>query len=237
MGNDEKQGPKKDLLSVICHDLKDPLASIVMGAGFLKKVLPQDESMAAARRVTEAIHRSAERMNQVIGDFYDLGKLEAGELTVETRPHDAAAMAHAAFDLFLSRAKEKGLSLEQQISETPMSVTCDRARVVQVFSKLIANAIKFTPEGGSIVLKVEPREGGKVWFAVSDTGRGVPEARKPHVFDREANQRQTPRDGPGLGLAIAKGLVALHGGEIGLLDNDPAGTTVWFTIPVEARSR
>src|SRR5687767_7169091 len=72
------RAPRKDLLSVICHDLKDPLASIVMGAGFLRKVLPQDEASGSARRVVDAIHRSADRMNQVILDFYDLGKIEMG---------------------------------------------------------------------------------------------------------------------------------------------------------------
>src|SRR5882672_8085823 len=75
-----REGTEGDLISIVCHDLKDPLASIVMGAGFLRKTVPADDG--AARRVVEAIARSTERMGQVIGDFHDLAKLEAGRITL-----------------------------------------------------------------------------------------------------------------------------------------------------------
>jgi signal transduction histidine kinase len=221
---------RKDLLSVICHDLKDPLASILMGAGFLKKVLPADDALAPARRVVDAIYRSSERMNGVIGDFHDLGRLEAGTLVLERAEHDAAAIVRATFDLFLMRAKDKQVTLAQELEGGELRIVCDRTRAVQALGKLLANAIKFTPQSGTVTLILEPRP-ERAWFAVRDTGRGVPESRRATIFDREANARQTPRDGPGLGLAIVKGLVELHGGECGLRRSRGRGSTFWFALP------
>ena len=88
----------KDLIAVVCHDLKDPLASIVMGAGFLKKTIPTDD--AAARRVIEAIARSADRMSRIVTDFHDLAKLEAGNLPLEVRPCDVGAVLQSMASAF-----------------------------------------------------------------------------------------------------------------------------------------
>src|SRR5262249_8105744 len=137
--------PRKDLLSVVCHDLKDPLSSIVMGAGFLRRVIPSDESFASARRIVEAISRSSERMNLLIGDFHDLAKVEAGTLPLELRACDVAAAARAAFDVAAPQAKAKGLAFEIDLpAGGALEAKCDRARVMHVLSKLIGNAIKFT---------------------------------------------------------------------------------------------
>jgi signal transduction histidine kinase len=226
---------RKDLLSVICHDLKDPLASIVMGAGFLKKVIPDEQSFTSARRIVDAIARSAERMNGVIGDFYDLGKLEADQLSIDPRVLDASLLARAAYDQFAPKAREKGIELACEVAEVvgELPVACDRGRVLQIFSKLLQNAIKFTPAGGKIRVGAAREDDGALLF-VADTGRGIPDDRKSTVFDRDANWKATPRDGPGLGLAIAKGLVELHGGRIGLESTLGEGTRVWFWLPKTA---
>ena len=223
---------KKDLLSVICHDLKDPLASIVMGAGFLRKVIPADEQFASARRIVEAISRSSDRMNRVIGDFYDLGKLEAGQITIDKQPYDVASIARASFDVYATQAKAKSVTLEHVAPATSESfvVPCDRARVMQAVAKLLENAIKFTPEGGQIKIAVATK-GPDVELSVADTGRGITPERRPTVFSREANWMATPRDGPGLGLAIAKGFTELHGGAIGVESEPGKGSRFWLTLP------
>ena len=224
--------PKKDLLSIICHDLKDPLASIVMGAGFLRKVIPPDEQFASARRIVEAIARSSDRMNRVIGDFYDLGKLEAGQIAIDMQPHDMLAIARASFEVFSPLAKAKTLAIDfsPPASTEPLHVKCDRARILQVLAKVLENAIKFTPEGGAITLAVAVK-GSDVEVSVTDTGRGMTEERRPTVFNREANWMATPRDGPGLGLAIAKGFLDLHRGAIGVDSAPGKGARFWFTLP------
>jgi signal transduction histidine kinase len=220
--------PEKDLVSIVCHDLKDPLASIVMGAGFLKKAIPKDES--AARRVVEAISRSADRMNQVVGDFHDLAKLEGGLLLLDRSPCDAVATLRGAMSPLEAQARERGIELTLEASDEHVIAMCDRVRLVQIASKLVGNAIRFTDAGGKVVVRVA-REAGRVRVSVSDTGRGIALDRLPAIFDRAVNARRSPRDGPGLGLAIARGLVELHGGDITVQSCVGEGSTFVFTLP------
>jgi signal transduction histidine kinase len=220
--------PDKDLVSIICHDLKDPLASIVMGAGYLKKTIPAEES--AARRVVDAISRSADRMNHVVSDFHDLAKLEAGLLPFEPQPCDVVATLHLAMAPLHAQARERAIALGLEVPNERPLAQCDRIRLGQIASKLIGNALKFTPPEGRIVVRVTA-EDERVRISVSDTGRGIPAERLPVIFDRAANARHTPRDGPGLGLAIVRGLVELGHGEIMVESRVGEGSTFAFTLP------
>lgn len=225
----EGEEPEKDLVSIVCHDLKDPLASIVMGAGFLKKALPAEDG--AARRVLDAIARSAERMNQVVGDFHDLAKLENGGMHIDARPCDLVGVLDAALAAFAVQAREREVTLRLEPLPEPVLVLCDRARLVQIVSKLVGNALKFSRGGGEVAVRAA-REGKFVRVSVRDTGRGIPPERLEDVFDRAANARRTPRDGPGLGLAIVRGLVELQGGHVGVESRVDEGSLFWFTLPV-----
>jgi signal transduction histidine kinase len=198
-----------DLISIVCHDLRDPLASIVMGAGFLRKTMPTDET--AARRVVDAISRSAERLGQVVADFHDLAKLEAGRLSIEPRDWDIAAVLRPEIGKLRTPASERGVRVDFEGLDEPLVAAVDRVRVVQVVSKLVSNAVKFTPSGGRILVAIEGDE-TCVRIVVTDTGRGIAADRLATIFDRVANAQRSPRDGPGLGLGIVKGLVELHGG-------------------------
>jgi signal transduction histidine kinase len=221
--------PEKDLVSIICHDLKDPLASIVMGAGYLRKTIPPEET--AARRVVDAVARSADRMSQVVGDFHDLARLEAGTLPFEPRPCDVVATLQGAMPPLLAEARERNLTLTLEAPRSCPSAMCDRLRLLQIVSKLVGNALKFTPADGRIAVGVAGQE-QSVRVSVSDTGRGIPPERIPTVFDHGANARRSARDGPGLGLAIVRGLVELHRGEIAVDSRVGEGTTFTFTLPL-----
>jgi signal transduction histidine kinase len=220
--------PERDLVSIVCHDLKDPLASIVMGAGFLKKTISAEE--AAARRVVEAISRSAERMGVVIGDFHDLAKLEAGVLSIDLRPSDVVATLQGAMAPLEAQARGRNIMLTLEAAEPRLVAVCDPARVVQIVTKLVGNALKFTPPEGRVVIRVVG-EAERVRVSVSDTGRGIPPERVPSIYDRAANARSTPRDGPGLGLAIVRGLVELQRGEISVESRVSEGTAFTVTLP------
>jgi signal transduction histidine kinase len=222
----EGKAPERDLVSIVCHDLKDPLASIVMGAGFLKRTIAAEE--ASARRVVEAIARSADRMNQVVSDFHDLAKIEAGTLGVDARPCDVAGAIEGAVSSFAGVARDRGVTLRFEAIDAPEAL-CDRGRVGQIVSKLVGNALKFTEPGGEVQVRVE-REGEHVRVSVRDTGRGIPPHNLVDIFDRAANARRTPRDGPGLGLAIARGLVELQGGTIGVTSRLSEGSLFWFLL-------
>lgn len=222
----------KDLIAIICHDLKDPLASIVMGAGFLKKTIPAED--AAARRVIEAIARSADRMSRIVTDFHDLAKLEAGTLPLEVRPCDVGAVLQSMATALEAQAREKELRLELDVPSAPPCVAlCDRARLVDIMGKLVGNALKFTAAGGSVTIALARADGG-IRVSVRDTGKGIPPDRLADIFDRAANARRTPRDGPGLGLAIVRGLVERQGGRVEAKSRPGEGSEFSFTLPAAA---
>jgi signal transduction histidine kinase len=228
----------KDLMSIVCHDLKDPLASIVMGAGFLRKTPAAEDPTAA--RVIGAIARSADRMSQLVGDFHDLAKLEEGRLQVERRPCDVVATLRGAIGPMQAQAKERGVSLDFEPTEStegagtdapPIVALCDGSRLVQAVGKLTGNALKFTPAGGRVTIRVS-RDDGAASVAVQDTGRGIAAERLPTIFDHVANARRTPRDGPGLGLAIVRGLVELQGGTVAVRSRVDEGSSFTLTLPL-----
>jgi signal transduction histidine kinase len=219
---------EKDLLSIVCHDLKDPLASIVMGAGFLKRTIAPEDS---ARRVVEAIARSADRMNQVVGDFHDLARIEAGALVCDVRPCDVVSTVRATADTFASLAKEKSIRLELPTADGPVTCACDRGRLAQMVAKLIGNALKFTSPGGTVAVRVET-QGNEALVSVTDSGRGIPPEALPTIFDRAANARRAPRDGPGLGLAIVRGLAELQGGRVHVESRVGEGSTFTIALPL-----
>jgi signal transduction histidine kinase len=229
IGRLEGKEPERDLLSIVCHDLKEPLASITMGAGFLQRTFPPSDE--PARRVIDAIARSAGRMSQVVGDFHDIARLEGGTLSIDARSCDIGHLLEGVVAALVPRAGERSLSLKLEPPAEGTLVHCDRARLSQVVSKLVENAVKFTPPGGAIVVRAE-REAEKVRVSVHDTGRGISEDWLGRIFDRRENARRTPRDGPGLGLAIANQIVELHGGTMGVESRVGDGSTFWFTIPI-----
>lgn len=219
---------QKDLVSIVCHDLKDPLASIVMGAGFLRKTIATDDG--ASRRVVDAICRSANRMSQVVSDFHDLAKLEAGTLALDCRSCDVVAALRAVVAALEVEAQERRLSLTMEASAPTMLAKCDRMRLMQIVSKLLSNALRFTPPEGRVVLRLAD-EDGLVRISVTDTGRGIPAEQLCSVFDYGANARRSPRDGPGLGLPIVRGLVELHSGKVAVESRVGEGSTFAFMLP------
>jgi signal transduction histidine kinase len=218
----------RDLVAIVCHDLKDPLASIVMGSGFLRKTIPPEDG--AARRVIDAIARSAGRMSQVVGDFHDLARLEDGTLSIDPRPCDVAVVLRGAIGPLEAQATEKGITFELDVPADPVVARCDAGRLAQIVAKLAGNSIKFTAAGGRVVVRAARGDDG-ARLSVTDTGRGIPPDRLATVFDHAANARRLPRDGPGLGLAIVKGLVELQRGTIAVESKADEGTTVAFTLP------
>ncbi len=203
-----KEASESDLISIVCHDLKDPLASIVMGAGFLRKTVSADDG--AARRVVDAIARSTDRMSQVIGDFHDLAKLEAGRIALDLRPCDVTAVLHAAIPTFESRARERGVRLELEVPQSPLVALSDRARLLQVVAKLVGNAIKFTSAEGSVVVRAEDR--GEPYASRSPTAAG---AFPPTGSLRSSTTRPTlvaPRaTGPASGSRLPRGWLSFTG--------------------------
>ena len=224
----EGKEAERDLISVICHDLKDPLASIIMGTGFLRKTLPADD--AAGRRVVEAVMRSADRMTNLVNDFHDLARLDASRLSIDARPCDVVPLLRDAVAGQGASAGEKGVALEADLPSAATVAVCDRARVIQIVDKILVNAIRFTAAGGGVTVRAAKTDGG-VRIAVEDTGRGIPADHLATIFDYAANARRTPRDGPGLGLAIVRGIVEAQRGTISVESRVGKGSVFTFTLP------
>jgi signal transduction histidine kinase len=180
-------------------------------------------------------------MNRLIRDLLDFASIQGGRLSVNPRVQLAGDIVTEVLEALEPLAAPKGLRLTH---ETPaeLRVSCDHDRVVQLFSNVVGNAIKFSPDGGTIVVSAAP-DGKLVRFGVADGGPGIPADELPHVFDRYYQAQRKNRDGIGLGLAIARGIVEAHGGRIWVESPTVAvpaaggpGSVFYFTLPAGAIS-
>lgn len=222
---------REQVLQAVSHDLRNPLATILLSTTAVLESsgtpLPPEAS-DMLRRVTAA----SEQMGRLISDLSDVSLLEKGQLSMMRSRVDVGPMAKEALEMIRPLAMRKPVRLECEIVEPLTPVLVDRDRIMQVFSNLLGNAVKFTPEGGRVTVRAEQSE-AMVVVSIADTGLGIDEVDVPYVFERfwKANRRS---GGSGLGLAIAKGLVEAHGGRIWADARPGEGSTFSFSLPAEA---
>lgn len=227
---------RDNLLATVSHELRSPLSAITISSKLLLRLSRSTEQVAVGRQA-ETIGRAADRMRRFIEDLLTASTIEAGRLTVATRPERIEPIIAEASDMFASVVAESSLQLDTQVPAGLPEVLCDRDRIHQVLANLVGNAAKFTPPGGRITIEVEQR-GDQVQISVVDTGPGIPTDMLTHVFERywkgdPANSRR----GVGLGLYICKGIVESHGGQIWIESTPGAGARFSFTIPIAASPR
>ena len=221
---------RDDLLAIIAHDLRSPLSAILMKAALIRKKTGQTPSSPDLSRHAESIEGTARRMEHLIKSLLDAATIEAGHLSIAPASCDAQELLAVTDETFEPLAAERSIHVEVRNPSVPCAVWADRERTLQVLSNLVANAIKFTPEGGAITLGAEPAA-GEVRFAVGDTGLGIPEDQQSHVFERYWKAEKGGRRGARLGLYIARGIVDASGGRIWLESRVNDGTTFFFTLP------
>jgi PAS domain S-box-containing protein len=224
----EASQARDDVLAVVAHDLRNPLNTIAVSA----QALLRQQTIAGDARIQaplRTIRGSVDRMNRLIQDLLNVSRMEAGRMAVETYPEPAEAILQEALEAALPLASQ--IQLRIDVPETLPWVRADRERLLQVFSNLLGNALKFTPPGGQVTLGARS-EGMVVRFWVRDTGPGIPPEALEHLFDRFWQVRHGDRRGAGLGLSIAKGLVEAHGGRIWVESEPGRGSTFCFVVPV-----
>lgn len=224
---------REQLMAVVSHDLKNPLATIQMAAAFLlEELVPNDAPHHAEREQILAVRRSAERMFRLIHDLLNVAAIEAGKLAVTRSPVAVDMLLGDALELLRPLAAAKNIAVAVDVAPELPPVAADRERMLQVFSNLGGNAVKFTPADGRIEICATRRETA-VEFVIRDTGPGIAAGDLPHIFDRFWKPNKTARasDGVGLGLAIAKGIVDAHGGAIGVESEPGRGARFTFTVP------
>ena len=225
---------REALLAIVSHDLRNPLSVIVTCAAVLQRTTVAGSDGERVHQSAQTILRSADRMGRLIADLLDLAQIQAGKLAVEQKRQEVDVLIHDGVEMLRPLAAEKNLKLDSIIASKGLLVAGDRERVLQIFSNLVGNAIKYTPAGGSICIEAQST-GLEARFAVRDTGQGISEAELPRIFDRFWQAQNKNRAGIGLGLSIVKGLVEAHGGRLWVESNLGAGSTFFFTLPLVAR--
>jgi signal transduction histidine kinase len=217
---------RDEMLSMVSHDLRNYLATISLSA----EVLHVPRERRKERKHIKAIQQGAARMRRLTDDLLDVGSLDAGRLPIQRCSADASALISDAVDTERLAAREKGIELGVASMEK-LAVDCDPDRVLQVLTNLIANAIKFTPKGGHVVLGAR-REEADALLWVRDDGPGITAGAQQQLFERFWQAEWNVRKGRGLGLYIAKRLVELQGGTIKVESATGLGATFSFTLPL-----
>jgi CheY-like chemotaxis protein len=218
------------VLSIVAHDLRNPLNVISLAANSLLQRLPT----SAARRPAERIVRSALRAERMVRDLLAISALETGQFALDLKAVEPAALILSALESQQGVAAEASVILATDLSPDLPLVKGDDERLLEVLENLMGNAIKFTNAGGSVTVGAKSR-GSEVLVWVRDNGRGIAPDELGHIFDRFWQARKKERRGIGLGLSICQGIVKAHGGSIWAESAIGAGTTLWFTVPVAER--
>jgi signal transduction histidine kinase len=219
-----------ELLQILAHDLRNPLHAAYLAASIITTAPARDMGSARVRAAAHSITRSIERANRMILDLLDMSRIDAGQLVLYCRPIAALALVIDAIELLALPAEAAGVALSADVPRELPAVHADAERVLQVFSNLIGNAIKFTPRGGSVCISTRT-EHDSLCFCVADTGPGIEPDQLPHVFDRFFQGQPGDRRGTGLGLSIARGIIAGHRGRIWAESANGRGTRIYFTVP------
>lgn len=224
---------KGDFLANVSYQLRTPLNAMMGFAEVLEKQYfgeLNERQLEYANGMTQA----GEKLIALVNDILDLSTIEAGYLALQVRPLEIYPMVRTLYDLMFEWARKQNITLKLECEKTIGSMDADERRLKQVLLNIISNAIKFTPENGEIVLKVD-RLAKHMSFSVTDTGIGISKEDQQKIFSPfvqlQENQRHT---GAGLGLSLVKSIVDLHGGEVHLDSDTNKGTKVTCLIPLKS---
>ncbi len=223
---------KDEFLAIVSHELRTPLNAIL---GWAEALRTRKFNEAITARALETIERNARLQTQLIENLFDISRLLQGKLLLNKHPVDLRSVLKVAIQRVQPEAEAKAIALSTQMAETVNLVVGDGDRLQQVVENLLANAIKFTPKGGRVEIQLD-QPGASARIRIKDTGQGIRSEFLPYVFDyfRQENSSITRQHGGlGLGLAIARQLVELHGGEIEAASpGKDQGATFTVTLPL-----
>ena len=223
---------KDEFLAVLSHELRTPLTPVL---GWVRMLRTGTLKPEAAGRALETVERNTRLQVQLVEDLLDVSRIITGKLRLDLRPVALADVVDAALEAVAGAAAQKRITLTRGVAPDVPIVEADPNRLQQVLGNLLSNAVKFTPEGGSVDVTVSPA-GPHVRLAVTDTGEGLLPEVVPHIFDRfrQADSTITRQyGGLGLGLAIVRHIVELHGGSVQAGSEGPGlGTTMTVLLPV-----
>ncbi len=224
---------KSSFISTVSHELRTPLATILGYAEFLEEQIGGSLSLDQRTYVSQIL-MGAKRLEGLVDDLLDFARLESGALRLNCQEADLVNKVREVAVSFAPLAQAKGVTLQMQLPDLPLTLRMDGLRIAQVLSNLIANAFKFTPTGGQVALMVHAKE-NEACVEVEDSGIGISREHLPYLFERfyQVDPSTTRvHGGAGLGLPISKALVEAHGGRIGVDSKVNEGSCFWFTLPL-----
>ncbi len=227
---------KSRFLATMSHELRTPLNAILGFSEVMKNEVFGTHANAAYKEYSGDIHGSGQHLLNLINEILDLSRIEAGKYELNEEALSLAGIADDGIHMLNLRAKAKGQTIRQAFEPDLPKIWADERAIRQVVLNILSNAIKFTPQGGEISVKVGWTATGGQYVSVSDTGPGIPEDEIPVVlqsFGRGSLAIKTAEQGSGLGLPIVKGLIDLHNGGFSLKSRPRAGTEVTITLPAE----
>jgi len=224
---------RDSFLTVLAHELRTPLTSLLGNAELLLRRGQRNGDLSEqGQRNLKVIVNQAARLNDMISLQLDISRLHTGQLRIERAPIDVGAVARQIVEEFLPTLTAHTLTYSG--SDTPLLIEGDELRLIQVLQNLVQNAIKYSPAGGTVEVKVE-RHDKTVRVAVSDTGVGIPQTELSHLFQRfyrASNVDERQISGLGIGLYVVKELVTLHGGTVDVMSEEGYGSTFIITLPL-----
>jgi two-component system, OmpR family, sensor histidine kinase BaeS len=227
---EKKEKSRKQLLADVAHELRNPL-SIVQGnlEAWLDGVITPTPGQIAS------VYDETVLLNRLITDLRELSLAEAGQLKLHLEQTDIKELIEAEVTAFQPRSQEKEVSISFNIAEGISSLNIDRDRIKQVLHNLLENALRYTSSGGSVSVKAEKDGDRMVRISVADTGSGIDAVDLPNVFDhfyKADKSRHRAYGNTGIGLALVKNYVELHGGKVRVESEAGKGSTFYFTLPV-----
>ena len=226
----ESERAKSELVSVVAHELRTPLASVL---GFTSMLLQRDSTPEQRREYLNIIDAQGRRLAALVNDFLDVQRLDEGKLSIARELVDVARVVREQSELFAGQSPKH--LLDVSLPAAPLPVRGDSNRLAQVVANLLSNAIKYSPRGGVVHVAGE-RHGSLVRVSVRDDGVGIPGDVQKQIFSKFFRGHATADgiEGSGLGLSISRSLVEAHGGRINFKSTNGKGSTFWFEIPTAA---
>ncbi len=224
---------KSSFVSIVSHELRTPMTSI---KGLVENMLDGLTGILNERQTfyLGRVKYNIERLTRMINDLLDLSRIESGRMDLHPSPVNLGSLAREVVETLQPMAQERSLILEAHIPATVVLIQVDRDKLIQIFTNLINNALKFTESPGTVTVEVRQLENGLIQACVVDTGCGIPLEEQQTIFERfyRGQSSEIKNRGAGLGLAITKSLVELHGGSLWVASTPGEGSRFCFTLPV-----
>ena len=220
---------QSDLISELVHELRTPLGAILATTHLLLRNLPEEKRV----ELIKTIQRETERLSTLTTEFLDISRLESGRIQFKREPFALPELLAECLEVVRHQAQARGLGLELKLAPDVSLVVTDRGKIKQVVLNLLTNAVKYNRDDGRITLAAQTTADGYFRVSVTDTGRGIPPEAMKNMFQKfyRVPETEGTATGTGLGLSLAKKIVELLGGEMGIESTYGVGSTFWFTLP------